>query len=80
MLGLIAAETLLSDAEYHVAVAEWRIVCQLEHLEQMRREGASTWAAEAVLEALKLGRDAWDGRRSEILSGMGLVARLSSAA
>ncbi len=67
MLSLTAVEVLLRDAEHHIAAAEWRIVCQLEHLEQVRRDGASTAAAEAVLDALRRGRDAWDARRSELL-------------
>lgn len=80
MLALTADEVLLREAEHHVAAAEWRIMCQLEHLEQMRHEGARTGLAEAVLDALRRGRDAWDVRRSAILSRMHPAARLSSAA
>ena len=79
-LALAAEERLLRDAEHHLAAAEWRIICQLEHLEQMQLEGASTRAAEAVLEALRCGRDAWDARRSELLDTVSPVAALSSAA
>ena len=80
MLALAADEVMLWDAEHQVTEAEWRILCQLEHLEQVRRQGASTRAAEAVLEALRCGRDAWVARRVEILSEMRPWAALSSAA
>ena len=80
MPSLAAEERLLWDAEHHLAAAEWRIICQLEHLEQMRLEGASIRAAEAVLEALTCGRDAWDARRSDLLDKVHPVAALSSAA
>jgi hypothetical protein len=80
VLVLAPEEVLLWDAEHNLATAEWRITCQLEHLEQLRREGASTRAAEAVLEALRLGRDAWEARRSEILDSMHPIAGRSSAA
>ena len=76
----LALLDLLRDAEHHVAAGEWRILCQLEHLEQLQRDGVSTRAAEAVLEALTLGRDAWDARRSAILGRMCPVARLDPAA
>ncbi len=73
-------EALLWDAEYHVALADWRIVCQLERIERMRSEGASTRSAEEGLQALKLGRDAWDARRLEILSTIHLVTAMPAAA
>ncbi len=80
MLALADDEALLWDAEHHLAAAEWRIICQLEHLEQMRRDGASTAAAEAVLDALRRGRDAWDARRSELLGRVYPAGSLTSAA
>jgi hypothetical protein len=80
MLVLAADEVLLRDAEHHVAAAEWRIICQLEHLGEMRRAGASTRTAEAVLDALGRGRDAWEARRSEILGKRRSGPRLSAAA
>ena len=70
MLDLAVGEILLRDAECHLAAAEWRIICQLEHLDQMRRKGVSSRSAEAVLDALRHGRDAWEARRSEILGHM----------
>jgi hypothetical protein len=73
-------EPLLWDAEYHVTLADWRIFCQFERIERMRSEGASTRAAEEGLRALKLGRDAWDARRLEILSTIHLVTAMSTAA
>jgi hypothetical protein len=76
----LALLDLLQDAEHHVAAAEWRITCQLEYLAQLQREGGSTRAAEAVLDALKQGRDAWDARRAEILGRMGSVGRLDRSA
>ncbi len=79
-LALVPGDCLLRDAEHHLAAVEWRIICQLEHLEQMQLDGASTRAAEAVLEALRCGRDAWDARRSELLDKVNPEAALSSAA
>ena len=79
-VGVTAEVRLLWDSEHHLASAEWRIMCQLEHLEQMQLEGASTRAAEAVLEALRCGRDAWAARRSALLDTVNPVAVLSSAA
>ena len=80
MLDLAAGQILLRDAECHLDAAEWRIICQLEHLEQMKREMAGTQSAEAVLEALRCGRDAWQAHRSEIFGRMRLKDTLPSAA
>lgn len=80
MLDLASDAAQLWDAEHHLAVAKWRIVCQLEHLEQVRRDGACTQAAEAVLEALRCGRNAWDARRLEILGRMRPRTTVPSAA
>ena len=80
MLDFAAEHARLLDAEHHVAVAEWRIICQLERIDQLRLEAASIHAAAAVLKALECGRDAWDVRRSEILIGMGHLAMQSAAA
>jgi hypothetical protein len=80
MLDRAASEILLRDAEHHIAAAEWRIFCQLEHLEQVTGEGTSTRSAEAVLTALRCGRDAWEARRLEILGRQRVKVTLPSAA
>lgn len=80
MLAIAAEEILLQNAEHHVTAAEWRILCQLQQLEQMRRDGVSTRAAEAVLETLRCGRDAWTAHRSKIINRMRPVAQRASAA
>jgi hypothetical protein len=75
-----ALRQLLRDAEHHLALTEWRITCQQEHLEDLRCVGASTRAAEAVLEALRFGRDAWERRRRDLLGSLQDYGALSSAA
>ncbi len=80
MLDLSTLEFLLRDAEHYIAAAEWRITCQIEHLDRIAREGKSTLSAEGVLAALKGGRDAWEMRRLEILDHLRVIGTSSSAA
>lgn len=80
MLDFAAEHARLLDAEHHVAVAEWRITCQRERIDQLRLEGTNIHAAVAILKALECGRDAWGLRRSEILIRMGYQAMQSAAA